>query len=673
MTTGVLLQGIDYFDSYRPEMANAHVLRPAPDGFYDLNDSFPEYAGQPISIAYANRYLTRVPGSLMYGFFDDYYGRIHVFPNPVDFDYIATDTYRFFYVWNAYLAPQYLQIIDAANNEGLTLEGFLDCYLYAPLQSVRYTLTASVQGPAFVDATYTLNFQGLPLIPVSVLGTRTSIFPFQPNWRTPVTERLEWLTDVMESRNGDEQRQRLRQNPRLYLDYEFLVHHDDLNVLDTLLFGWQGRAWAIPLWQHGQRLSKKLVVGSTFIECGVDGYEFQENDSLMLYCTPSVYEVVTIKGLSYGGVSVDATTLTWMPGTFIFPIRIAYMQGVTEVDKITGEVASGHVQFLSQRNRPTLFSPAGVGALTSGYFPLTWGASTDPNVTGYYIYWDIISHDGGVVTEYLNSTEVLGGETSQFILSGLEPNQTYYVLITSHGAGGHDASETVITQESVIVALDPDVVSSVDLNSPPIIGSYLGLPVLELESNRANAVKHSWDRRTTVLDYGIGQFTVFDKHNFSKTTRACEFLSLNRSRVKQFRDVLYYAEGRWKEFWYATFDNDINILTTVSSGDPTLLIKKIGYTKYVNLNSLRAHLRIQLKNGTIYYRQIVGNDDINTAPGTEVITVDTPYPVQFEPTDIKFASFMPLCRLDSDSIELSWVTMTVANTTLPIRNIKVLQ
>lgn len=40
------------------------------------------------------------------------------------------------------------------------------------------------------------------------------VWPIEPNWNEPVKETLEWLTDIMTSPTGAEQRRCLRKYPR---------------------------------------------------------------------------------------------------------------------------------------------------------------------------------------------------------------------------------------------------------------------------------------------------------------------------------------------------------------------------------------------------------------------------------------------------------------------------
>lgn len=91
--------------------------------------------------------------------------------------------------------------------------------------------------------------------------------------------------------------------------------------------------------------------------------------------------------------------------------------------------------------------------LFAGQAALSWTASGDGSVTGYYIGWDTVSHSGQVSTVYANVIDV--GNVTSYTVGGLTPGVTYYFGICSHGAGGHDEFESLSVETSFTVPLGP--------------------------------------------------------------------------------------------------------------------------------------------------------------------------------------------------------------------------
>ena len=101
------------------------------------------------------------------------------------------------------------------------------------------------------------------------------------------------------------------------------------------------------------------------------------------------------------------------------------------------------------------------------------------------------------------------------------------------------------------------------------------------------------------------------------------------------------------------------------------IIKYCMYTQRAALKDQSRHIRISLRNGTILYREIVAADDVNTPVGTETLSVAPVFETGFNIADVYMISFMPLVRLNADKIETGWIMMNVANTSLPLRPIRI--
>ena len=97
--------------------------------------------------------------------------------------------------------------------------------------------------------------------------------------------------------------------------------------------------------------------------------------------------------------------------------------------------------------------PATVVAFdTTGEIEVTWTKSVDPSVTGYYVYWDTVSHSAGTYADYPNSHDVTGINSELYKITGLIAGATYYVNISSHGSGGHDTLESELFGEVSVQA-----------------------------------------------------------------------------------------------------------------------------------------------------------------------------------------------------------------------------
>src|SRR3546814_9546243 len=74
------------------------------------------------------------------------------------------------------------------------------------------------------------------------------VWSIRPNWREGVLERLEWLTDVLSSTIGVEQRRALRVSPRRYIEITVNPTGNERSFLDLVLHKMGSDKWLFPLW-----------------------------------------------------------------------------------------------------------------------------------------------------------------------------------------------------------------------------------------------------------------------------------------------------------------------------------------------------------------------------------------------------------------------------------------
>lgn len=89
-------------------------------------------------------------------FSQDYYYRIYLQPSRIEFGNLVIPTTRTVEVWNAFLDPVTIFQLDG-DTEGLSL-GFFPPTRMRGLEDIFYEVTATLDGPSFVDTLLTLHF-----------------------------------------------------------------------------------------------------------------------------------------------------------------------------------------------------------------------------------------------------------------------------------------------------------------------------------------------------------------------------------------------------------------------------------------------------------------------------------------------------------------------------------
>ena len=75
---------------------------------------------------------------------------------------------------------------------------------------------------------------------------------------------IQYLTEVIESFDGTEQRIALRDQPRVSLTYQYLLDDSSLAEFD-IKYGNFGGKLIVPMWAHASELTKEVSVGDRVI------------------------------------------------------------------------------------------------------------------------------------------------------------------------------------------------------------------------------------------------------------------------------------------------------------------------------------------------------------------------------------------------------------------------
>ncbi len=149
-------------------------------------------------------------------------------------------------------------------------------------------------------------------------------FPAQ----APMTEVLEWNTDLMTSFNGTENRIQLRNHPRQTLTYEiaerqvgklraYLTYYDAMRL-----------KWAVPLWAEVQFLGT-VVTNTQIISCNTTNYDFRAGSLALLYQNNDVWQVVSVAEVGADSITIEGYT-DGFQSAYLMPVRLGYIRDNVE-------------------------------------------------------------------------------------------------------------------------------------------------------------------------------------------------------------------------------------------------------------------------------------------------------------------------------------------------------
>lgn len=289
-----------------------------------------------------------LPGVSLYTTFRDWYYRIHVVPTSISLGNLSSDVTRSILVWNAFFVPVSLDNVALEGGDGITLlQPVIPPTTIGPLQTLDYQVQVSSDGPAGIDATITWTIDGVDYT-VSITGRRSVLFPFPPNWSSDLLETLSWTTTVTKAWSGNEQRQQIAQKPRRTIEYALRnLRGDDARLLDSVLFGWSGRFYSMPLWHEESRLLTVGLAGATLITTDTTRMTIRVGSSIALYRDARTYEVFEV--LSFTSTSIELRgelAGTWPAGSKVIPCAAVIPQDRLSTNRVLPGIAQSSVQML---------------------------------------------------------------------------------------------------------------------------------------------------------------------------------------------------------------------------------------------------------------------------------------------------------------------------------------
>lgn len=223
-------------------------------------------------------------------YFDDYYNRIHISPASLELGNVASEQVSTVNLWNAYLVPKTLQSIDGLQ-EGLNVSGQPDTpFIFGALQERAWDVSILTDGPSSIDVDLTWNF-GTDTAVLNITGTRIIAFGWLVDWAGSIKETYTWLTDILQSVTGYEQRRSLRLTPRINLEADLLLYDKERQFFDLAMIGWGSKTFALPIWPQQQWLTQAHAAGTFIIYCDTTYRNFRANRLAILRGEHKVIQV----------------------------------------------------------------------------------------------------------------------------------------------------------------------------------------------------------------------------------------------------------------------------------------------------------------------------------------------------------------------------------------------
>lgn len=192
------------------------------------------------------------------------------------------------------------------------------------------------------------------------------VFPIIPR-DDDIIERIEWMTNVMETWSGEEQRVKLRELPRRSTEFAFNLTKHDVSLFDAAIFKNIFKhndpsallKYTVPFWWDMQALAYEPDVNDTTIPCTTPNYAFVVGGLAVIISAtrlydrkralkPDDYEAFTITEIADTYIRLAAPGLVgdWALGDYLLPAGEGILDAIITDKDLTdlGEILEGRVR-----------------------------------------------------------------------------------------------------------------------------------------------------------------------------------------------------------------------------------------------------------------------------------------------------------------------------------------
>jgi hypothetical protein len=151
------------------------------------------------------------------------------------------------------------------------------------------------------------------------------LFRNKPN--VMMEESYSWLTDILESYSGNEQRIQIRKAPRQNLEWRVSCGDPvQYTRMKSLILGNMHNSFTVPLWHEAQFLDEAVSVDQSVISVDTRYHDFREDGYVVLWKDSTFCEVKEITSLTNSSLSLDSGTLfSYTAIDYIMPAKKAWL------------------------------------------------------------------------------------------------------------------------------------------------------------------------------------------------------------------------------------------------------------------------------------------------------------------------------------------------------------
>jgi hypothetical protein len=250
-----------------------------------------------------------------------FFENVFLTPAEIDAGVVVPGAEFGFGLWHSYTTSVQLAGITLTGAFGIELDGITSGSL-ASFESFDYKVFLN-QANGLIDYRAAFDFGTGSAYSFNLTASMALVMPERIDWSTQPEISIQYLTEVIESFDGAEQRIALRDTPRVSLTYLYSMTDEQQYRFDNKLATSSG-SMLVPLWPLQCRLSRSISAGDARINLTeVSAHLASSGAILVSECDR--HEILSVE--SVAGLEVTPTTLAkndFSESAIVVPLRIAY-------------------------------------------------------------------------------------------------------------------------------------------------------------------------------------------------------------------------------------------------------------------------------------------------------------------------------------------------------------
>lgn len=187
--------------------------------------------------------------------------------------------------------------------------------------------------------------------------------------------------------------------------------------------------------------------------------------------------------------------------------------------------------------------------------------------------------------------------------------------------------------------------------------TYAGFDLLDLTNpDRQGTGRVSFNRLAVMADNKTGKRTMDDRSGVSIPRHSFQWFARGKAEIAALKGFIAARKGRAVPFWLPTYCRDLVLSRAIAANDGTIYVRNNGYTRYQFPYASRQRIALFNGDGSFIVREITTAIEISTTEESLVLDSD----ITSNMNGDTLISFLPLCRLTDDDIQITWHNLEFA-------------